>query len=66
MGRNKDHKARRSNAVGIARNRQRDTATKAAIDATENECPKCGAKPGEVCVTPSGKPAAKTHVDRLK
>lgn len=73
MGRRKDLKRRQGNAAGRARNRQREalaasgdsTAGVGAVDpATENECPKCGAKPGEVCRTPSGKPAAKTHTAR--
>ncbi len=73
MGRNRDYKARRSNAAGMARNRQREALAAsggsgggaAAVDpATENECPRCGAQPGEVCITPSGNPAAKTHTAR--
>lgn len=73
MGRRKDLKRRQGNAAGIARNRQRAAAANgggsggatAAVDpATENECSRCGAKPGEVCVTPSGNPAAKTHAAR--
>lgn len=73
MGRRKDLKRRTGNAAGIARNRQREAQTAgggsggatAAVDpAMVNECSKCGAKPGEVCVTPSGNPAAKTHAAR--
>ncbi len=71
MGRRKDLKRRQGNAAGRLRNRQREAqgsngggATAAADPATENECPRCGAKPGEVCVTPSGNPAAKTHAAR--
>ncbi len=73
MGRRKDLKRRQGNAAGIARNRQREapaanggsSAAAAAVDpATDKECPRCGAKPGEVCVTPSGNPAAKTHAAR--
>ncbi len=73
MGRRKDHKRRTGNAAGIARNRQREALAAsggsgggtAALDpATENECPKCGALPGEVCLTPNGNPAAKTHAAR--
>ena len=68
MGRRKDLKRRQGNAAGIARNRQRQAAASngtAAVDvATEAECPRCGAAPGEVCKTPAGKPAAKTHAAR--
>ena len=71
MGRRKDLKRRQGNRAGTARNRQREAAASggggdtAAVDpAMENECSKCGAKPGEVCVTPSGNPAAKTHAAR--
>lgn len=73
MGRRKDLKRRQGNRAGTARNRQREAQTgsgdsggaTAAVDpAMENECSKCGAKPGEVCVTPSGNPAAKTHSAR--
>ena len=70
MGRRKDLKRRQGNRAGTERNRQREaagdqTAGVGAVDvATENECPRCGAKPGEVCVTPSGNPAAKTHAAR--
>ncbi len=70
MGRRKDIKRRTGNAAGIARNRQREAQLAsgggaAAVDsATDNECPRCGAKPGEVCVTPNGNPAAKTHAAR--
>lgn len=70
MGRRKDLKRRQSNAAGSVRNRQREAPasgggeTAAADPAMENECSKCGAKPGEVCVTPSGNPASKTHAAR--
>jgi len=71
MGRRKDLKRRQGNRAGTARNRRREAQaagggdTTAAVDpAMENECSKCGAKPGEVCVTPSGNPAAKTHAAR--
>jgi hypothetical protein len=74
MGRRKDLKQRQANAAGRARNRAREAAAAsgdsggpriAAVDpATENECPKCGALPGEACKTPSGKLAAKTHAAR--
>ena len=74
MGRRKDLKRRQGNRAGTVRNRQREAAAPsedsggpsvAAVDpATVNECPKCGAKPGEVCLTPSGNPAAKTHAAR--
>lgn len=68
MGRRKDLKRRQGNRAGIARNRQREVQATgggtAAVDpASENECPKCGAKPGEACVTPSGNPT-KTHKAR--
>jgi hypothetical protein len=71
MGRRKDLKRRQSNAAGTMRNRQREAqaasgggATAAVDPAMENECSRCGAKPGEVCVTPSGNPASKTHAAR--
>jgi hypothetical protein len=73
MGRRKDLKRRQGNRAGTARNRQREAqagsagsggATAAVDPATDKECPRCGAKPGEVCVTPSGNPAAKTHAAR--
>lgn len=73
MGRRKDLKRRQGNAAGRLRNIQREASVAsgesgddtAAVDpATENECPKCGALPGEVCVTPVGNPAAKTHTAR--
>jgi len=71
MGRRKDLKRRQGNRAGIARNRLREAqatngggATAAVDPATDKECPRCGAKPGEVCVTPSGNPAAKTHAAR--
>jgi hypothetical protein len=71
MGRRKDLKRRQGNAAGIARNRQRVApasngggATAAVDPAMDNSCSKCGAKPGEICVTPSGNPAAKTHAAR--
>ncbi len=65
MGRRKDLKRRQANTAGRARNRRREAqpTTAAADPATENECPKCGAKPGEACVTPSGNPT-KTHKAR--
>lgn len=73
MGRRKDLKRRQGNAPGRLRNRLREAqptnggsggGTAAVDPATENECPRCGAKPGEVCLTPSGNPAAKTHSAR--
>lgn len=68
MGRRKDLKRRQGNAAGTVRNRQREAPAAsggtAAVDpASDNECPKCGAKPGEACVTPSGNPT-KTHKAR--
>jgi hypothetical protein len=68
MGRRKDLKRRQGNAAGTARNRRREAqptsaATEAADPADENECPKCGAKAGEACVTPTGNPT-KTHKAR--
>jgi len=73
MGRRKDLKRRQGNAAGTERNRLREAqaagggtaaADPAAADpADENECPKCGAKAGEACVTPSGNPT-KTHKAR--
>ncbi len=29
-------------------------------------CPKCGAGPGEICMTDTGEPAAKMHGARLR
>lgn len=38
------------------------TATEyAAVDV---HCDTCGARPGEACTTPSGRPADRTHSDR--
>lgn len=72
MGRRRNLKQRMANRAGVARNRQREAAAPtedsgdgpAPTDpAMENDCPKCGAKPGETCVTPSGNPT-KTHKAR--
>lgn len=78
MGRNKDQKARRKNAPGIARNLARkavaasddvggdDSGSKDRAVYPNIECPKCFSVPGDPCTTPSGKQAAKTHAARLK
>lgn len=68
MGRRKDLKRRQGNRAGMARNRRREAqptggGTAAADPADGNDCPKCGAKPGEACVTPTGNPT-KTHKAR--
>lgn len=36
----------------------------AASNGLENECPKCYAEPGEMCITPSGYEAKKIHKGR--
>lgn len=73
MGRNKDQKARRKNAQGIARNRQREQGAAGSVTGEADgsvewriDCPKCGVIAGYPCETPSGAKAQKTHVARLK
>ncbi len=74
MGRNRDQKARRRNAPGVARNLQREQqANDPGAEPVDEEnpewaidCPKCGVIAGYACETPSGAKAQKTHVARLK